>query len=140
MVKSDNSKGFQRYLFAVSLIVLFLGTMAVTADAFVVCPDSHEFSCSVTETCSGGSVDIFNECVDLCFVDDSATLSSGSFYFSLTFLNSKTLLGTDANFPPGGCLVNFKGTSMMIEYMPLMGATGCKYNFHCTPCDGCCTP
>jgi hypothetical protein len=141
MVKSNNSKRAKGYLFACSLMVLFLGTLSMMTNVLAgTCPDSRDFNCSVIETCSGGSVNIFDECMNLCIFDDSATLSSGCFNFTLKFLDSKTLLGTDRNSPTGGCSVNFQGRSMTVEYMPLIGATGCKYNMHCTPCDGCCSP
>ena len=139
MVKSNKCKSFKRYLFAGSLLLLFLVTLAMTTNVFAKCQDSREFNCTVTETCSGEIVDIYEECVNLCINDDSASLSSGHFYFTLKFLNSKNLLGTDTYYPVGGCSVNFKGRSMIVDYIPLIGATGCKYHFQCTPCDGCCS-
>jgi len=85
------------------------------------------------------SVDISEECFNLCIFDGTASLSSASFNFQLRFLDSKNLLGTDTNFPAGGCSVNFKGRTMRVDYIPLIGYTGCKYHFICTPCDGCCS-
>ncbi len=140
MVKSNNSQGFKRYLFSGSIILLFLGTLAMTTNVLASCPDLREFNCIKTETCNGTVVNIGEECFYLCIFDDSASLYSGCFNFTLKFLNSKNLLGTDTNFPAGGCSVNFKGRSMIVDYMPLIGLTGCKYHFQCTPCNGCCTP
>jgi hypothetical protein len=140
MVKSNNCKSFKRYVFAGSLILLFLGTLIMTNNVLAgVCPDLRQFNCTVTETCSGEIVNIYEECFNLCINDDSASLSSVNFYFNLKFLNSKNLLGTDTYSPVGGCSVNFKGRSMIVDYIPLIGATGCKYHFQCTPCDGCCS-
>ena len=128
MVKSDNSKGFQRYLFAVSLIVLFLGAMAMTTNAFV-CSDLREFNCTATQTCHGEIVSIYDDCLSLCIDGDSASLADGCFSCTLTLLNSRTLLGT-----------NLRGRTMTVDYLPIIGATGCRTNFRCTPCDGCCSP
>jgi len=138
MVKSNKCKSFKRYLFAGSLILLFLVTLAMTTNVFAVCQDSRDFNCTVTETCSGEIVSTYEECFNLCIFDDSASLSSGCFNFNLKFLNSKNLLGIDANYPVGGCSVNFKGRSMIIDYMPLNVSTGCRFHFQCKPCDGCC--
>ena len=139
MVKSYKSQGFKWIMFTGSLIILLLSTLVMTTNVFASCDELREFNCTINEICSGEIVLVTEECVNLCMYDTTAYLSSASFYFQLRFLDSKNLLGTDANYPVGGCSVNFKGRStMIIDYMPLVGATGCKYHFKCTPCDGCC--
>src|SRR4030042_6570115 len=139
MVKFNKCKSFKRYLFAGSLLLLFLGTLAMTTNVFAVCQDLRQFNCTVTKICSGEIVDISEECANLCISGDTAYLYSASFYFQLRFLDSESLLGTDSSYPVGGCYVRYKSRdmkegSMKVYYIPLIGATGCKYHFQCTPC------
>src|SRR4030042_2019991 len=122
MVKSNKCKSFKMYLFAGSLILLFIVTLAMTTNVFAgaPCPDLRQFNCTVTETCNGEIVNSYEECFNLCNYGDYATLNSGCFSFNLEFLNSRNLLGidNDLNPPVGGCFFTFKGRSMTGAYMP----------------------
>src|SRR4030042_6759 len=129
MVKSNKCKNFKRYVFIGSLILLFLVTLAMTNNVFASCPDLRQFNCTVTEIIGGEIVNSYDECFNLCNYGDYATLNSGCFSFNLKFLDSKNLLGIDANDPVGGCSVKFKGRSMTIDYMPLNISTGCRFPF-----------
>jgi|SRR4030042_6316111 hypothetical protein len=139
MVKSNKCKSFKRYLFAGSLILLFIVTLVMTSNVLAGCPDFREFTCTITETYGGETLNIWEEgCANLCVVNDYATLnpSVGGFSCQLIFLNGKNLLGIGTNATLGGCSVNFRGRSMTADFAD----PDIKHIYHlkCTPCDGCC--
>ena len=142
MNKFNSIKGFKRYVFAGSLILPFLGTLFMTSNVFAnACIDRKQYTCTAVETCGGEITDSWEMCTSLCIQNDEYAYLDAAPYFhcNLGFVNSKELLGSGASIIEGGCSVNFKGRSMIVDYIPLIGATGCKYHFQCTPCDGCCS-
>src|SRR4030042_129552 len=141
MNKCNSSKGFKRYVFAGSLILLFIGTLIMTNNvlAGAVCSDLREYRCNATETCGGEITDSWEiMCTSLCVQNDEYAYLDAAPYFhcNLGFVNSKKLLGSGASIIEGGCSVNFKGRSMTVDMVDKMD--DCVVRLKCTPCDGCC--
>ena len=137
-----NSKGFQKYLIAGALIVLFLGTLAMTSNATALpsCIERIEYTCNAVETTGGTPADSWDLCTSLCIIDNEYAYLDAAPYFhcNLGFVNSKELLGSGASIIEGGCFVNLNGRSMTLDMVDEMDNSIVHLN--CTPCNGCCPP
>jgi hypothetical protein len=141
MNKFNSSKGFKRHVFTGSLVLFFLGTLAMTTNVFAFCPDLRQYSCTAVKTCGGVFTDSWEiPCTSLCIIDDNYAYLDAVTYFhcNLGFVNSKKLVGSGASIIEGGCSVNLKGMSMTVDMVDT--SENSIVHLNCTPCDGCCIP
>ena len=142
MDKFTSNKVFKRYLFAGSLIVLFLGTLVMTNNvlATVPCMDRIEYTCTAVETTGVTPTNNWDLCASLCIIDSEYAYLDAAPYFhcNLGFVSPKLLLGSGASIIEGGCSVNLNGRSMTLDMVDKMDNSTVHLN--CTPCSGCCPP
>src|SRR4030042_3465389 len=136
MDKFNSSKGFKKYVFAGSLILLFLGTLIMTSTVLAgFCPDLREYTCIATETCGGEITDSWEMCASLCIQNDGYAYfdADPDFHCNLGFLNSRELLGSGASIIEGGCFVNFSSRSITLDIVDIM--ENCIIHSKCKQCD-----
>jgi hypothetical protein len=141
MDKFNSSKGFKWYLFTGALMVLFLGTLAMTNNVSAkVCMDTIEYTCTAVETSGGTLADSWELCTSLCIIDNDYAYLDADPYFNcnLGFVSPKQLLGSGASIVEGGCSVSFNGSSMTVDMVDIIDNSILHLN--CAPCNGCCPP
>ena len=140
MDKFTCSKSYQKYLFAVSLMVLFLVTPVITHNVRASsCLDTIEYTCTAVETTGGILTDRWDLCTSLCIIDTEYAYLDAAPYFhcNLGFVSQKQLLGSGASIIEGGCSMNLNGRSMTLDMVDAVGSRTVHLN--CTQCNGCCS-
>jgi len=127
----------KRYLFAISLILLFLGTLIMTNNAWSVCTDYRHYECDFTVTDNGVIIATGVECVDLCNDPGNRDIYGFLWGCYLGAISPKEMLGSGNSLLGDiGCSVDLYGKSMTATVYE-------EYNDHlmhlrCKPCVVCC--
>ena len=133
----------KRYLFAVSIMLFFLGTLVMSNNTWASCPNLQQYQCTVAFSCGDEILSEWEDCVEICNYEDGSAILNGT-YFACElggrslFSSEKTFVGWGTSWATDvGCFVNLRGRSMTIDLYYGEGAW-CMDNLRCTPCDGCC--
>ena len=129
-------------VFFVSLLLVSIFLIGNAEFAAAQCSDYQDYQCTGTVTQYGEIVEIFNDCVELCYFDDGVVgiykeFGSGYLY---PVTGSKNLLGTyyDYTYYWTGCSVEFKGKSIISKFAYIEDDSGYVVTDKCKPCNDCC--
>jgi len=129
------------YLFTVLLILLFIGTLVMTNNAWAVPMNCQDYQCTGTYSQYGVVISTYDTCVELCTGGDPYNLYGLWFFGYLYPIDSKNFLGTASSVDGwAGCSVERKGRTITVQLTYMQQDNGYIDIIRCTPCNDCCEP